>query len=649
VTPAPTTPPPESPAADDTDKTVTIDRVTAALAGVAGRESEVAGDREPEASPEEASADDGDTDMTVPFEAVFGDSKPPPRPPSTPPPPPQRIPAPPPSSPPTGQGGSAPPQADPWSAPDEAVTGGDSEDAGDEDEEPGPAGSPPAAEAVVERTVAAPQSPIAGPAGEGDDASPGATGGGSGSNRLAWVVAGLLVLVLGVAGVMALFSGGPDDEEASGSASTTVPGTEAPGSTVATGNPSIAVTVPESLEADEGSEVVLPIDLGPMPDGGDAVLSVDWGDGSEAVTATAAAGTTEVGHVYSDNGDYTVSVSATGPGSAAGSAASTVTVRNVSPTVAINGPPSGDAAAALAFEVTVTDPGNDGHELVVSWGDDQAVTVPVEQNPTVIEHTWASGGNYEIGIVVSDDDGGAGNGFHAVAIRRATSDVAIFTPATAQWTVYGPSTTVEFVLGERNDVPLLGDWNCDGVDTPGVFRPAASAVYVRNATGEGPFEGAFDTASGFTQAVAGDFDGNGCDEVALRNSGGRVFVTVALGDATVALRDFFFGDPGDVLMAGDFDGDGIDELGLYRPSASRFLLETETASGVPAIDFVFGSPGDEPVAGDWDGDGVDSVGTFRDAADAVYLRNGLGEGVADVTLAAGATGVPVAGRTLIGE
>jgi hypothetical protein len=31
-------------------------------------------------------------------------------------------------------------------------------------------------------------------------------------------------------------------------------------------------------------------------------------------------------------------------------------------------------------------------------------------------------------------------------------------------------------LGERGDQVLLGDWDCDGVDTPGLYRPAAGEV-----------------------------------------------------------------------------------------------------------------------------------------------------------------------------
>jgi hypothetical protein len=36
-------------------------------------------------------------------------------------------------------------------------------------------------------------------------------------------------------------------------------------------------------------------------------------------------------------------------------------------------------------------------------------------------------------------------------------------------------------------------------------------------------------------------------------------------------RQFFFGAPGDRIVAGDWDGDGDDTVAVYRPS-SRYLI-----------------------------------------------------------------------------
>ena len=38
----------------------------------------------------------------------------------------------------------------------------------------------------------------------------------------------------------------------------------------------------------------------------------------------------------------------------------------------------------------------------------------------------------------------------------------------------------QFYFGVSGDVPIVGDWDCDGFDTPGVFRPSNGSIYMRN-------------------------------------------------------------------------------------------------------------------------------------------------------------------------
>ncbi|MGB5169695.1 MAG: Ig-like domain-containing protein, partial [Acidimicrobiia bacterium] len=121
--------------------------------------------------------------------------------------------------------------------------------------------------------------------------------------------------------------------------------------------------------------------------------------------------------------------------------------------------------------------------------------------------------------------------------NAATVSVSVFSipgvglvdPATGQWHLDTDSGTVTtFYYGNPGDVPFMGDWNCDGIDTPGLYRQSDGYVYLRNSN---------------TQGVA---------------------------DIT-----FFFGNPGDVPLAGDFNGDGCDTLSLYRPSEARFYIINE--------------------------------------------------------------------------
>ncbi|MGH8871105.1 MAG: N-acetylmuramoyl-L-alanine amidase, partial [Acidimicrobiia bacterium] len=168
------------------------------------------------------------------------------------------------------------------------------------------------------------------------------------------------------------------------------------------------------------------------------------------------------------------------------------------------------------------------------------------------------------------------------------------------WKLTDPVTggRPDFTYGDPADIPFAGDWDCDGIATPG--RRSTGQVFLGNS-----------------------------------NSAG-------VADAT-----FVFGNRGDYPLTGDFDGDGCDSLSVYRPSeAGLYIINRMGADGGglgPAeMHYVYGDPGDVPFAGDWDGDGIDTVGLYRPATATVYLRDSNSTGVADLIVRSG-MGVPVAG------
>ena len=71
--------------------------------------------------------------------------------------------------------------------------------------------------------------------------------------------------------------------------------------------------------------------------------------------------------------------------------------------------------------------------------------------------------------------------------------------------------TTSFYYGDPGDFPIMGDWNCNDIDTPGLYRQSDGYVYLRNENTQG-----------------------------------------------IAHTKFFFGDPGDIPLVGDFNGDGCD-------------------------------------------------------------------------------------------
>ncbi|NNF10089.1 MAG: hypothetical protein HKN74_07385, partial [Acidimicrobiia bacterium] len=97
----------------------------------------------------------------------------------------------------------------------------------------------------------------------------------------------------------------------------------------------------------------------------------------------------------------------------------------------------------------------------------------------------------------------------------------------------------------------------------------------------------------------GDFDGDGIDELGLYRPGtGYVYMALeppTSNDASTDLQ-FFYGANGDVIIAGDWDNDGIDTVGIYRASTGRFYLRNSNSTG-EADQTIVAPAGLRPVAG----------------------------------------------------
>lgn len=192
------------------------------------------------------------------------------------------------------------------------------------------------------------------------------------------------------------------------------------------------------------------------------------------------------------------------------------------------------------------------------------------------------------------------------------------------------SAVNEFYYGAPGDVPLMGDWDGDGIDTPGIYRPSDGFVRLRNSNTTGVADVTFWYGIPGDIPIAGDWNSDGIDTLGVYR-GGQVFLRDTL-DTGPADHDFWFGDPGDRPFTGDFDGDGIDTLGLYRETSGLVYFRNTLDTGVADFEFFYGNPSDRILAGDWNGDDSDTVAVYRPADNKVYFRMTNTLGVADFTL-----------------
>ena len=197
------------------------------------------------------------------------------------------------------------------------------------------------------------------------------------------------------------------------------------------------------------------------------------------------------------------------------------------------------------------------------------------------------------------------------------------------------ANTSLFRYGDPRDESLMGDWDCDGEQTPGAYRTSTGSVYLRNTNTQGVADQTFMFGNPGDIALAGDFDGDGCDTLAIyRPSEAKFYIANRLGTG-VADLSFYFGGFGDMPFVGDFDGDGVDTIGIFRPSVGFVALRNDYGGGMPKWPFFFGVPGDRILAGDWNGDGVDTIAAYRPSSGQFYYRNSNTSGSADESLYVG--------------
>ncbi|MEY2420438.1 MAG: hypothetical protein QOI95_505 [Acidimicrobiaceae bacterium] len=188
---------------------------------------------------------------------------------------------------------------------------------------------------------------------------------------------------------------------------------------------------------------------------------------------------------------------------------------------------------------------------------------------------------------------------HLVEIRNATAALM--------------GTPGVFGFGLQGDAPVMGDWNGDGIDSPGVFRNGT--WYLRNSNTNGPPDLAFGFGLPGDTPVVGDWNGDGVDTIGVFRLG-RFYQRNQNSNGIVD-NTFEYGFVGDRATAGDWNGDGIDTPGIYRNGT--WFLRNANSNGPTDSTFNFGLKDDKPIVGDWDGDGRDTPAVRRGAI--MYLTN----------------------------
>ena len=294
-------------------------------------------------------------------------------------------------------------------------------------------------------------------------------------------------------------------------------------------------------------------------------------------------------------------------------------------------PTPSTGTVSLMFELKVTDAGGlsaiDSVSILVHSADIDGDGIPNIQDafPTNPAE-WKDSDGDGIGDNADPDDNNNG-----IADSDEGGSIALFRPSTGEWFLDlnanrkwdGSGTDGLYKFGKAGDLPVMGDWNRDGVAEIGVFRPSTGEWFLDlNANDKLDskwVDGYYKFGSNGDRPVTGAWSKGGVAKIGVfRPSTGEWLLDLngnRRWDGSSIDGLYRFGTTGDVPVTGDWNNDGIAEIGVFRPSTGEWLLDLNgnrrwDGSSIDGL-YRFGTTGDVPVTGDWNNDGIAEIGVFR--------------------------------------
>lgn len=158
------------------------------------------------------------------------------------------------------------------------------------------------------------------------------------------------------------------------------------------------------------------------------------------------------------------------------------------------------------------------------------------------------------------------------------------------------------------------DWDKDGSDDFGLWRPSNANFYVRSTHDGGVWN--LGLGNGTDIPVVGDYDNDRNGDIAVfRPSTGTWYVNFS---TTHTVGSVQWGVNTDVPVPGDYDRDGATNFAVWRPLEGNWYIRRTDGSGFVVQ---WGLPGDIPVPADYDRDGQTDFAVFRPSNGTWFIVN----------------------------
>ena len=244
----------------------------------------------------------------------------------------------------------------------------------------------------------------------------------------------------------------------------------------------------------------------------------------------------------------------------------------------------------------------------------------------------------------------AGNTFTVQQSGVTTSEtIGVYDPPTRTFYLRNSNTpgnaNIQVQYGPANAVPVVGDWNGDGIDTIGVYESSTRTFYLRNSNTVGNADLTIQFGPAGAVPIVGDWNGDGTDTIGAYDPATRTFYlrnSNTPGNADIQIQ---YGPLSVLPVAGAWAALGMDTIGVYEPGTRTFYLRNANTPGPADIQVQYGPSGSVPTVGDFDNNGSTTIGVYETSTRTFYLKNINGPGNADIQIQYG----PAGATPLIGD
>nr|WP_315182272.1 PKD domain-containing protein [uncultured Albidiferax sp.] len=373
---------------------------------------------------------------------------------------------------------------------------------------------------------------------------------------------------------------------------------------VTVGTPPATVSVEAGADAalNEGATFSRTIAFTDGTDNGAAgwSYSINYGDGSAAVTGTTLVKSINLSHLYTDGtATRTATVTVTDITGEASTDSFQVVVNNVVPTATVSGASSVLEASVYTLSVgAISDPGADTRTgYTITWGDGNTSSFTPAQWAAAagsFTHTYADNAAATITVSATDEDGTFVLGTQAVTINNVAPTAQLTGAAsTNEGASYSLNIVGNDVAGAADPLSYSIDWN-DGsaVQTLTAVQLAALAGNVSHTFADDQ-DGAVNSTPRTISVTANDGDGGSTTATKVVNVN-NVAPVAAVSGATTATAGSAY-----TLNVGALTDPGTDVRSAYSidwgDGSSTTLTPAQWAAAAGSFSHTFGSSSPNPT------------------------------------------------------